>query len=44
VETAESYAAHYYGAVYLPQIRPDVITDGDRMGEQIDRPAEEGLR
>ncbi|MFC7641053.1 hypothetical protein ACFQX6_08670 [Streptosporangium lutulentum] len=41
-ETAEAYVAHYYGAEYLPRIRPDVLTDGDRLREEIDRLAEAG--
>jgi len=41
-QTAESYVAHYYGAEYLPQVRPDVITDGDHLREEIHRLAEAG--
>ncbi|MFC8825920.1 LLM class flavin-dependent oxidoreductase [Streptomyces sp. NPDC057137] len=36
-ETADAYVAHYYGAAYLPQIRPDVITDTGHLHEEIDR-------
>lgn len=35
--TAEAYVAHYYGAAYLPRIRPDVITDADHLRAEIGR-------
>lgn len=41
-ETAEAYVAHYYGIEYLPQVRPDVISDGDHLREEIGRLAEAG--
>lgn len=40
--TAEAYTAHYYGPDYLPRIRPDLVTDVDRLRRQIDRLTEAG--
>jgi hypothetical protein len=34
--------AHYYGAEYLTQVRPGVITDDDRLREEINRLAAAG--
>lgn len=40
--TADAYVAHYYGAAYLPQVRPDVITDVGHLHREIDRLADAG--
>lgn len=42
-ETADAYIAHYYGAAYLPQVRPDVITDTGHLHREIDRLADAGV-
>jgi hypothetical protein len=34
--------AHYYGAEYLPRVRPDVITDVNHLREEIDRLTQAG--
>lgn len=41
-KTAEAYVAHYYGTETLPQVRSDVMTDGDRLREEIGRIAGAG--
>ncbi|MFD1517570.1 LLM class flavin-dependent oxidoreductase [Pseudonocardia yunnanensis] len=41
-ETAEAYVAHYYGAEYLPRVRPDVITDINHLREEIGRLTQAG--
>ena len=41
-QAADAYVAHYYGAEYLPHIRPDVLTDGDHLREEVGRLAEAG--
>lgn len=40
--TADAYIAHYYGAAYLDQVRPDVITGTGHLREEIHRLADAG--
>lgn len=42
VRTADAYVSHYYGAAYLPQVRPDVITDTDHLHQEIHRLGQAG--
>jgi alkanesulfonate monooxygenase SsuD/methylene tetrahydromethanopterin reductase-like flavin-dependent oxidoreductase (luciferase family) len=42
VATAKEYVAHYYGADYLPQIFPDVVTNEEQLRTEIDRVAQAG--
>ncbi|MGW1737392.1 LLM class flavin-dependent oxidoreductase [Nocardia sp. NPDC001965] len=41
-EIAEAYVKHYYGAEYVAQIRPDILTDESHLRNEIDHLAEAG--
>lgn len=42
-EIAETYVGHYYGPEYLPQVRPDIVTDSGRLREEISHLTETGV-